>query len=41
MWDNQKQILKKSIGNSRIVVDKTNNGGEKPMLFLDEIKVEF
>jgi hypothetical protein len=33
--------LKKSIGSSRIVVDKTNNGGEKPMLYLDDIKVEF
>ena len=41
MWDNQKQILKKSIGSSRIVVDNTNNEGEKPMLYLDDIKVEF
>jgi len=33
--------LKKSIGSSKIVVDKTNNGGEKPMLYLGDIKVEF
>ncbi len=33
--------LKKSIGSSKIVVDKTNNGGEKPMLYFDDIKVEF
>jgi hypothetical protein len=33
--------LKKSIGSSKIVVDKTNDGGEKPMLCLDDIKVEF
>jgi len=33
--------LKKSIGSSRIVVEETNNGGEKPMLYLDDIKVEF
>jgi len=33
--------LKKSIGSSKIVVDKTNNGGEKPMLYLDDIKVKF
>ena len=35
--------MKKSIGSSRIVVDidKTNNEGEKPMLYLDDIKVEF
>ena len=33
--------MKKSIGSSKIVVDKTNNGGEKPMLYLDDIKVEF
>lgn len=33
--------MKKSIGSSKIVVDKTNNEGEKPMLYLDDIKVEF
>jgi uncharacterized Zn-finger protein len=33
--------LKKSIGSSQIVVEETNNGGEKPMLYLDDIKVEF
>ena len=33
--------MKKSIGSSRIVVEETNNGGEKPMLYLDDIKVEF
>ena len=33
--------MKKSIGSSEFVVDKTNNGGEKPMLYLDDIKVEF
>ena len=33
--------MKKSIGNSKIVVEETNNGGEKPMLYLDDIKVEF
>jgi hypothetical protein len=33
--------LKKSIGSSKIVVEETNNGGEKPMLYLDDIKVEF
>jgi hypothetical protein len=32
--------LKKSIGGSQIVVEETNNGGEKPMLYLDDIKVE-
>ena len=33
--------MKKSIGSSKIVVEETNNGGEKPMLYLDDIKVEF
>jgi hypothetical protein len=33
--------LKKSIGSSKIVVEETNNGGEKPMLYLDDIKVKF
>ena len=33
--------MKKSIGNSKIVVEETNNEGEKPMLYLDDIKVEF
>lgn len=33
--------MKKSIGNSKIVVEETNNEEEKPMLFLDDIKVEF
>jgi hypothetical protein len=33
--------LKKSIGSSKIVVEETNNEGEKPMLYLDDIKVEF
>jgi hypothetical protein len=33
--------LKKSIGSSKIVVDKTNNGGENPILYFDDIKVEF
>jgi hypothetical protein len=33
--------LKKSIGSSEIVVEETNNRGEKPMLYLDDIKVEF
>jgi hypothetical protein len=33
--------LKKSIGSSGIVAEETNNGGEKPMLYLDDIKVEF
>ena len=33
--------MKKSIGSSKIVVVKTNNEGEKPMLYLDDIKVEF
>jgi len=32
--------LKKSIGSSKIVVEKTNNGEEKPMLYLDDIKVK-
>ena len=41
MRDNQKLILKKSIGSSEIVVEETNNGGEKPMLYFDDIKVEF
>ena len=41
MWDNQKYILKKSIGSSKIVVEETNNEGEKPMLYFDDIKVEF
>jgi len=26
-------------GHSKIVVEETNNGGEKPMLYLDDIKV--
>ena len=38
MWDSQKQVLKKSIGSSKIVVNKTNNGGKKAMLYLDDIK---
>ena len=33
--------LKKSIGSSKIVVEETKNEGEKPMLYLDDIKVEF
>lgn len=33
--------MKKSIGNSKIVVEETNNGGERPMLYLNDIKVEF
>ena len=33
--------MKKRIGSSKIVVDKTNNEEEKPMLYLDDIKVEF
>ena len=33
--------MKKSIGSSKIVVDKTNNGGENPILYFDDIKVEF
>lgn len=33
--------MKKSIGSSKIVVEETNNGGEKPMLYFDDIKVEF
>ncbi len=33
--------MKKSIGSSKIVFEETNNGGEKPMLSLDDIKVEF
>ena len=33
--------MKKSIESPRIVVEETNNGGEKPMLYLDDIKVEF
>ena len=33
--------MKKSIGSSKIVVVETNNVGEKPMLYLDDIKVEF
>ena len=33
--------MKKSIGSSKIVVEETNNEGEKPMLYLDDIKVEF
>jgi len=33
--------LKKSIGSSGIVVDNTNNGGEKPMLFLMTSKSNF
>ena len=41
MWDNQKYRLKKSIGSSKIVVEETNNEGEKPMLYFDDIKVEF
>lgn len=28
------------MGSSKIVVEKTNNGGEKPMLYLDNIKVK-
>lgn len=33
--------MKKSIGSSKIVVEETNNEGEKPMLYLDDRKVEF
>lgn len=33
--------MKKSIGSSEIVVEETNNEGEKPMLYLDDRKVEF
>ncbi|MEE0609695.1 MAG: hypothetical protein UC758_08840 [Ruminococcus bromii] len=33
--------MKKSIGSSKIVVDKTNNGGEKPMIYFDDIEGEF
>jgi len=33
--------LKKSIGSSKIVVEETNNEGEKPMLYFDDIKVKF
>ena len=33
--------MKKRIGNSKIVVEETDNGGEKPMLYLNDIKVEF
>ena len=33
--------MKKSIGSSKIVVEETNNEGENPMLYLDDIKVEF
>ena len=33
--------MKKSIGSSKIVVEETNNEGEKPMLYFDDIKVEF
>jgi hypothetical protein len=33
--------LKKNIGSSKIVVEETNNEGEKTMLYLDDIKVEF
>ena len=33
--------MKKSIGSSKIVVEETNNEGEKPVLYFDDIKVEF
>lgn len=33
--------MKKSIGSSKIVVEETNNEGEKPILYFDDIKVEF